>query len=285
MHSLQGNGLISFSDLEASIFNDHNNIISKQTNNFFWFKDESSDRIGRIKGIQQNNLKLTNYEFKEMLGSGAVGTVFALRPQGGGKAKAAKVVYGYRDLLQKEFEIYLMWPKNAVGLPLRPKAYFNEKEKTCEILIMHKYDSDIKDILSQLTPQEKIEAICQASQGLATLHNLGISHGDLHLGNILYEKQKKRFDLADFNLSVVMKDEATFNALVKIDLNDFKETVIKTILFKEKEDGKSEREYLLELGYSDQAVKHLIEYLENPDAAAEQIYKIFSFLRKISFEF
>lgn len=183
-----------------------------------WHQDSAGD-IWRQKGNEK-----VCYKFDQVVGFGTQGKIWTIiRESGNGKTKIAKVS---STLLKNEYEASLKYPKNALGLVLRAKAYISG---THQIIIMHKYDGDLASLISTMTNNQKIEAVYQLCKGILTIHTLNISHRDIHLGNIFYDKIKNRYDLGDFGYSTESKEE-------KFKLNDItllKKTIESILIGKE----------------------------------------------------
>ncbi len=202
------------------------------------------------------------------LGSGFNGQVYLLQPEGKEKRKAKAVKVSSNESLLHELKISLLWPLNTVGLMIRPKAHLTTE--IGEMLIMHKYDSPLNKIYMTLSSEQKLEALYQVSFGLAMLHSLKITHGDIKIENILYDKLKNRYDLSDFEYSRVNNEEER-----KYDIKCLM-SVIHSILFGssqtyETSNLKYYQDTLLKIGYSPIVIDLILDILMQDNYSAAEI--------------
>lgn len=170
-----------------------------------------------------------------------------------------------------EYETTQKWPKGTTGLLLRPKCFL--QAPFGEFFIMHNYDGEIKEFLPLLSAKEKIEAICQIAQGLITLHDMRITHEDLHIGNILYDKKKNRFDLIDFEHAI--EDTEDFNQ----DLKDIKICIEGIISGKAKygfQAGSYDLDDIIKFGFNNESAKLILDFLNSDLKNAKEILQHFS---------
>lgn len=182
-----------------------------------WSRDPCTKQISRLKSGST-----VIYQRGNMLGSGWSGATYVLLPDQ--EKKKCKAVKTSTVSIKKEYELSLRWPKNAMGLLLRAKAYFPKDGELPEMYIMHKYDRTLDKIIGKLTLKQKMDAIFQILTGVTTLHSLGIAHGDIHSCNVLIDTNKNRYDLSDFEHSVSL-DEASYQSAIEKDMQDLKETI------------------------------------------------------------
>lgn len=243
------------------------------------------------KKISKVNLEDTDiYQRVRCLGAGISGSVILYQSDPKGKEKAVKFSNGTHHLVKTEYVISLSWPKNAIGLLLRPKAYF--REDIYDLYIMHKYDSPIKDLIYDLTLQEKIEAICQLCQGIATLHELKIAHRDVHLANVFYDKDMGRFDLGDFGQAITLNaGQVRLEIGIDKDLRDLKECIESILLGEEVDslqrmmEGYRQRlntfEEVSKLGFDVKVTWMIYDFMTSPKQEAKTIVNIFKKIREM----
>lgn len=248
-----------------------------------WHYDQKNEIFSSIQ-TRNGESRMTNYDVTGHLGNGNFGVVKTLKPRENRKLKAVK----YSDTSMKcEFEISLKWPKKSIGLLIRPEAYFPSTESGMpNVMVMHKYDGKLTDFYPQMNGEKKLEAVCQISQGIATLYDLHILHHDLYFDNILHDKRMNRYDVADFGIALV--DDKNFeqgcvneaeNLIQLIDTIFFKSKgatltarEAKNLLakiFGEKEVtiGEYERmrhNILQEQGYSSKLAQQILDFLAHP---------------------
>ena len=199
-----------------------------------WEYDQCTDQISRVKTKVVNGQSFTattkyQIDTNTLLGVASC-LVRPLKPEVDGKIKAVKMGTTEYITLKQEHHISCQWPNKTMGLMIHSKAWL--KIDWCEVLIMHKYDNSLCDIVETLTSDEKLEAITQISYGLVKLHELGIAHDDLKFANILYDKQKNRYDIADFGYAKFLKNIKSKEDRTKLINNDIQElkTMIRRIL-------------------------------------------------------
>ncbi len=134
--------------------------------------------------VRKKNNEETIYTFGKELGQGTFGTVYELIPnRDDKKIKAVKVPRGWGNF-ENEYNISKNLP-GSEGLQKPPKAFLNQ------MLVLPKYDGVLSKILPKLTVSEKLEVMKQLINGLAVLHDKGISHNDLiNPNNFMYRKTK-----------------------------------------------------------------------------------------------
>ncbi len=212
----------------------------------------------------------TTYEVIDAVGSSySSSMVFIIGPKGGkGKPKVMKVVGSCKH----EYEIAQLWKNKTVGLMISPKAHLVDDDK--ELLIMHKYDGTLYERILNLTPEQKLEAICQISSGLADLHSLKINHSDIKLTNILYDKRKNRYDIIDFEYSQTPKNNIPNR---RDDIEDFRE-VIHSILSDRKytpQELRLNEKSISKLGYSEEVLKYIKDVATHKNYSAQAISHLF----------
>ncbi len=181
--------------------------------------------------------------------------------------------------IKEEFNIPFSWPNYTVGLSLHPKGFIPSAAPYIpEMIVMPKYDGTLKNYLTKLSIRERLDAICQISTGLKTLHALGLFHNDLNLSNIAYHIENKRFDIIDFgkterDASLMDNDVRELkNILVSILMGD--ENVLLTF----EKLGVSEAS-LCDAGFNPEICPLIMRTLETlPDTAVE-ISFVFSALQ------
>ena len=182
----------------------------------------------------------------------------------------------------------LKWPKGAIGLLLRPKACLEEPFGG-SFFIMHKYDGGIPIALSQLTVSEKIEAICQLSQGLATLHDLAITHGDLHVGNVFYDKIKNRYDLGDFEYAAEWDDKDEFIEASNKDLDEFKTCIVSIIIGEAIYTNSCRKEFhkldnleeIIKLGFNSESSRLILDFINSDIKGAHETLQLFTKIKEL----
>lgn len=180
-----------------------------------WHQD-TQDKIWRQKAS-----KSTSYTLDRIVGAGSQGKVYLLHCDSGGKGKIAKIA---SSSLKNDFDVSRRYPHRAVGLMLRAKAYLQTTK--CTMIIMHKYESNMKPLISTMTTKQKVEAICQLCKGIAQLHALDIVHRDIELSNIFYDRAKNRYDIGDFGYAITSQNDIE----KKGDLRTFKRVVESILL-------------------------------------------------------
>lgn len=245
----------------------------KNSNSIYYI--ENGENFCRIKSMDG---RITHYLQDKCLSSRSGAKVVLYKSQEGEKCKVIK----YREDTKRaeyEYQTALMWPKGTTGLLLRPKAFL--KTPFGEFFIMHKYDGEIEIALSHLTINEKIEAIRQLSQGLATLHELKITHNDIHMGNILYDKNKSRFDLADFEHEGSTCDKNEVND----DLKDLKNCIESIIMGQVRYSDKRELnnlEDVIKCGFNIESSKLILDFMDTDIQSANEILKYFTKLKQLN---
>ncbi len=243
-----------------------------------WHRDEKSGVITRVKTKRVNGLLssyTTAYNLSELIGSGGQGTVYSLKPNGTGKTKAVK----RGNSCEKDYAYSFLWPKNAPGLLMRPKALFSDQ--TTKLLVMHKYDCNLKECISSLTHEQKLDAIYQISRGVSRLKKLGIKHNDIKLSNIAYDKMKNRYDLIDFGVAKISKKEIKFHKSLKSSwsLDELSlSKIIDRILFPDVDYVNTMSDKLVaisQLGYSTKVTEYLQEYFAHKDFTPDKIADLF----------
>ncbi len=164
-----------------------------------WHYDQNSFNFSRAR-TKNGTTYTTHYDVGESLGNGANGVVHVLTPTESQKGRKLKAFKYSTDSMKREYEISLNWPNKSTGLLLRPKAYLLGFGNGAlgNMIVMHKYDGSLADFYLAMNRAERLEAVCQISQGLVTLHDLHILHGDLRLANIFCDENMNRYDLGDF---------------------------------------------------------------------------------------
>lgn len=203
---------------------DYNNGCKNQFNsickqNSIWCKN--CDRVTRTKNLKTGSEtvnQITNYRFGRKLGDGACGSVDLLIPiEGGGNRKAHK--HSSFDL-KEEFEIMKKWENKTEGLSIHPKAYLPSDGQFDNIIILHKYDKTLSQLVypgnDEINYLERINAICQVSKGVSTLHSLSITHNDIYDCNIMYDIKLKRYDLIDFGRAKIIKENNGYEIIVDV---------------------------------------------------------------------
>lgn len=249
----------------------------------YWQYDSKSGFLTRIKG-QPLEERIQSYALTILLGSGMSGDVYRCTPNSS-RDKAIKFSME-GESIKNEFELSLLWPKDSVGLLIQPKAYFSNRLR--DFFIMHLYDGNLRDILESLDLKNRVEVLCQISQGLVTLHDLNISHEDIHLQNIFYDKRKNRYDLGDFGLS---KRKETFNNFtLENDLMFFYQAV-ESILIGCEPPGMSLLEPykkrihhlhdLQKIGFEEEPARLLLELIEGENLTARHYLEAFSKIKNL----
>ncbi len=113
----------------------------------------------------------------------------------GSKKKAYKEL---KSDLSNEFELSKKWENKSVGLTIHPKAYFPASEGQENMIVLHKYDFTLNRIKNEMVLEQRLDAICQISQGVATLQSLKIAHNDIKQDNVMYDQTLNRYDIIDF---------------------------------------------------------------------------------------
>jgi serine/threonine protein kinase len=250
-----------------------------------WYYNQNFTRIQIRNGINQTTI----YDVAETLGKGIFGEVKALKPREGGRLKAIK--YSHTNL-KSEYEISLKWPNKSIGLSLHPKAYFPSTDSRIpDIIVMHKYEGKLMDYYNKMNCKQKIEMICQITQGIATLHGLHIFHQDLYFDNICYDTRLNRYDLVDFGSAVedninyeIRGAHESHNLIKLIDKIIFNDATLFSLdaknLLAEVMGGKkiplSEYEVmrynlLLGQGYSSELARQIVDFLTNPSTNTKAI--------------
>ena len=160
--------------------------ISKTTS---WGYDTSINKIYRDK----NGDRVYYTRTDERLGE--EGSVYVLKPdQKGFKDKAVKMT-ARRGL--DEFVLRTSIGGNFTGIQKVYKAFIND------MIVMSKYDGNLKQLLPTLSAKWKISAIDQLLKGLTVLHEKDIHHRDIKMTNIFCKIKGEEFisDLGDFNIS------------------------------------------------------------------------------------
>lgn len=249
------------------------NIQNPSKSNYFNNNTNDNQLFSRVKS---DNGSITHYFRDKCLSSRPGANVYLCIPQEIGKHKIIK----WRDdpgRAEMEYETTLKWPKGTTGLLLRPKGCL--QTPFGEFFIMHKYDGEIKEILPLLSTEEKVESICQISQGLITLHDLGMAHEDIHIGNILYDKKKNRFDLTDFEH--VIEDTDDF----KKDLEELKICIEAIIMGKPKYDMQRELyelDDITKFGFNLESAKLILDFMNSDLKDAKDILQHFTKIKELN---
>lgn len=249
----------------------------------YWHYDPRSGSLTRIKGEPLEE-RVQAYTSTLLLGSGISGDVYKFTANNSrDKAIKFSIVGGS---VKNEYEISLLWPKYSVGLLIQPKAYFSNTMR--DFFVMHLYGGTLRDILETLDLKKRVEVLYQLSHGLVTLHDLNISHEDIHLQNIFYDERKNRYDLADFGLS---KRKETFNNFsLENDLMFFYQTMESILIGCEPpamnllEPYKRRINHLddiLKLGFDEEPARLILELIESPDLTARQYLEAFSKIKNL----
>lgn len=231
-----------------------------------------------FSGVNSDNGSVTHYFRNKCLSSRPGADVFLCNSQimGMGKCKVIKWLHTPERAFL-EYETTLIWPKGTTGLLLRPKGCLNTPFGA--FFIMHKYDGELGKSLHLLSANEKIEAICQICQGLVTLHDLRMAHGDIHIGNILYDKKKNRFDLIDFEH--VTEDTDDF----KEDFEDLKICIEGIIMGEPKYESPRELYELddvIKLGFNLESAKLILDFMDSDPKDAKEILQCFNKIKELN---
>ncbi len=257
-----------------------------------WQIDPKTDKISRIKTKVIDGKEVTSttkYKMGKRLGAGFGGEVFRFEPEVDGKAKAVKILYGatlgFYMSLKREYDISLQWPDKTAGLQLRPKARL--RNNNIDVLIMHEYNAKLDNIVSSLTPEEILNAICQISSGLAELHKRNIVHADVKMENILYDSKKNRYDLIDLGLSKsITKSKSEWADVVgSIDIGkntdlDKLQYVIEGIFYGHKQPYGDYKEYIPEIGYLPAVNELILRAMASIHLGADVCCKLFEMARE-----
>ncbi len=186
-------------------------------------------RTKKVDAKNQTTIKVSKYLFRECLGAGSFGSVFLLHPDNvleDPRGKTCKIQKNQKNSLKSEFEIACLWPNKSEGLSIHPKAYFFLQNNGFEIMVMHKYDENLDVLLANhLPPTERMEAICQVSRGVATLHSLNIIHGDIYAANVMRDRRLGRYDLIDFGKSQVGMLQDSCRKSKRYDVQNLKDLI------------------------------------------------------------
>lgn len=224
----------------------------------------------RNKKVNDTN-ELTTYLFGERLGGGASGSVTVLKPmEGNQRFKACK---GSTDNLTREFKLHQLWENKSEGLSIHPKALFCVGK--AYYMIMHKYEHTLLELLQtqEFGREEKLQAICQISKGLSTLHSLQIAHGDLFGTNVMNDA-KGRYDIIDFGRSVLNASAEEINS----DVENLKDLIFRIL------SGQSKglicplptSEKLEEKGFDSREAQELIDICKELPSTASEINALFA---------
>lgn len=241
--------------------------------------------LRREKSSTEGLIQTLTYNKFRKLGSGVAGEVHLYKCTETEKSLAVKVSNGMHHPVKSEYEVSLKWPKGATGLLLRPKAYFISEVN--DFYVMHLYDGDVQNMLAHLNPYDKIEIIRQMCQGLSTLHEIGIAHGDVHLANVFFDKKQKRFDLGDFGRTETMENnEPKFYSTIEKDLKDLREAIESLVIGEEVDaleymlKGYQQRIHLLEdvqkHGFDLEASSHILDFMLHTPKSAKEILQHFT---------
>ncbi len=239
-----------------------------------WSCDQHFSRTKTKDGMAYT----TRYDGGYVLGTGSSGTVVSLIPNGEQRHRKIKAYKYSQSSMKHEYEISLSWPNKSTGLLLHPKAYFpNFEGGQGSAMVMHKYDGNLDDFCYSLNEEQNLEAVCQISQGLVTLHDLNILHRDLFLPNIFYDKNRNRYDIGDFGRSEFcgVDSETSYEK----DASSLVQTINKIFFGKnywpELFRG-AEVDVLQNQGYSSDLAEKIVNFLANPPKNAKAISAFFN---------
>lgn len=214
------------------------------------------------------------YSFFQCLGMGCGGVVWGLRTKEG-KMQAVKLNYSPLSI-KEEFSIPFSWPNYTTGLSLHPKGFIPAVAPYIpEMIIMPKYDGDLRNYLPKLSPEDRLDAIVQVSSGLATLHRLGLFHDDLSLSNIAYHTENKRFDIIDFGKT---KRDASFMDRDVAELKNLLVCILMgsdNLLFENAKSMVTEKALRAE-GFSSEICPFILSALDSLPDTATEIHTLFS---------
>lgn len=276
--------------------------INKEIQHVDWKIDKNT--ISRVKTTKSSEVFSTVYKVGKNVTAGSYGTIHILEPAGEGKReKIGKLTItdlsesdvwfkNFNKVIsaKEEYEISCLWPKNEMGLLMRPKAFFpefyNGSDKATELIVLHKYDNSLIDLKKELTGLEVVNLVHQVSHGLSVLHSLGVAHRDIGLPNIFIDSRLNRFDLADFGLSHTKEKYADnpeeFKDLIKSDVFTLQLT-LKQVTNLLKKDNDTVIKELQAKGLSLESATSLVQFINNMSDAmpsAEEIDKIFQKIKE-----
>ncbi len=150
--------------------------------------------------------KLVNkYRVMEHLGGGWEGEVFRIREILTGIDRAAKFFYPHRNPRDRAVKFYAKKLHKLRGCPVVIQYVTQERievqGQTVTFLVSEYAEGQVltRFIAEQpnrrLTPFEALHLLQALSRGVAQVHLLRESHGDLHAGNVMVRRQGLSFDV------------------------------------------------------------------------------------------
>lgn len=170
-----------------------------------------------------------------------------------------------------EYNILMKWENKSTGLMIRPKAFL--ENGLLKILVMHKYDRTLRTCIPHMNHLQKLEAAFQISQGVTCLHKLNVAHNDLGLNNILYDHRKNRYDIIDFESSIILNPNEG-NAYKQSDVDDLR-SVIRGILLEQPKMLSTKLEDVSKIGYTKEITELIQDFESDRHTSAQHIAEIF----------
>ena len=150
-----------------------------------------------------------NWQIKNHIASGFYGKVYSICNSSENCHFIAKILNIKKENVKKEIAFQL----KAISLHVAPKIYqvcYNKPEKTA-LIIMEKLDYTLETIIENVLKSTELtidakkilfhELLQFIVDAIKILHNHGITHGDSHLQNFMYNKNLEKWQIIDFGLA------------------------------------------------------------------------------------